>query len=594
MNRFQKPSIDSLKNAISATTRALSGKRDLVVEFTSAQGADVTLPAMMDIRLPKTISSIRGQADHAALFIRHHNEETHRQSRPTHSGSAVLFDRLEEIRIETLGSTDMEGVKYNLYRRFELLCMQQSLIPDNLHILEKIQLQARKHIQDLPIPDFISGALDKTPSEIKPTLPILKKMQSHIHNQQEFANLSIELIDIVTRAAKQGEADDKADNDESGDAENKSEINEGFSTDKNSVEAFAGSEESTEQPTLAQAGAKPAEPQLLQKGKDTGADNSSPYPLNHAEKPIEKLYHPYTTGFDEIISASQLASTSELESLRAQLDQKLTQFQSVTSRLANRLQRLLLAKQARTWLFDEEDGIIDSRKLARVITQPNYEQVYKREKDTDFRDTVVTLLIDNSGSMRGRPITIAALSADIISRTLERCGVKVEILGFTTKEWKGGNSYKNWVNAGKPPRPGRLNDIRHIIYKPADTSWRKSRKNIGLMLKDGLLKENIDGEAILWACDRLLSRPEQRRILMVISDGAPVDDSTLSCNTGSYLDTHLREVIAMVEKQLPVELVAIGIGHDVTRYYSRAVTISEIDKLGETMTQQLVSLFSSN
>ncbi|MEQ1705755.1 MAG: hypothetical protein ABL867_07275, partial [Rickettsiales bacterium] len=322
-------------------------------------------------------------------------------------------------------------------------------------------------------------------------------------------------------------------------------------------------------------------------------DNSSPYPFNHSETFFkEPYYHAYTKNFDEIITANQLATLTELESLRSQLDQKLMQFQTVTARLANRLQRLLLGKQARTWLFDEDDGMIDSRKLSRVITQPDYDQVYKREKDTDFRDTVVTLLIDNSGSMRGRPITIAALSADIISRTLDRCGVKVEILGFTTKEWKGGLAYKNWVNEGKPAHPGRLNDLRHIIYKPADVSWRKSRKNIGLMLKDGLLKENIDGEAILWACDRLLARPEQRRILMVISDGAPVDDSTLSSNNGGYLDAHLREVIAKVENKLPIELVAIGIGHDVTRYYKRAVTISEIDKLGETMTEQLVSLFS--
>ncbi|MDE3061186.1 MAG: cobaltochelatase subunit CobT, partial [Pseudomonadota bacterium] len=280
--------------------------------------------------------------------------------------------------------------------------------------------------------------------------------------------------------------------------------------------------------------------------------------------------------------------------LRRQLDLRLSQFEGLTTRLAGRLQRLLMARQARHWIFDEEDGLIDSRKLSRVIVHPDYGQIYKREKDTEFRDTVVTLLIDNSGSMRGRPITIAALSADIISRTLERCGVKVEVLGFTTREWKGGNAYKQWIKEGRPAFPGRLNDLRHIIYKPADMSWRKSRRNLGLMLKDGILKENIDGEAILWACDRLLQRPEQRRILMVISDGAPVDDSTLSANGGSYLDQHLREVIALVENKMPIELVAIGIGHDVTRYYQRAVTISDIDKLGETMTEQLVELFGSN
>lgn len=588
--------IDILKNAIAATTRALSGKRDLQVEFTNgnSQIADVTLPALLDIRLSKNISSIRGQADHAALFIRHHNEKMHQQLRPKQSGSAALFDRLEEIRIETLGSTDMKGIKYNLYNRFELRLMQQALNPENMPLLEKIQLHARKHIQHLPIPDFISSALDNPTGEVKAALPLLEQMQSHINNQHDFANLAIELIDIITQSANHGDEDDKAKNDDAKTKEN--ETNKELSAQKDSEETSAIGEESAEKTSsLVQAGSPPTEQALLQKGEDASLDDSSPYPFNHNDiKSAEPPYHSYTTRFDEIISASQLATPTELLNLRLQLDQKLTQFQSVTSRLSNRLQRLLLAKQARTWLFDEENGMIDSRKLSRVITQPNYEQFYKREKDTDFRDTVVTLLIDNSGSMRGRPITIAALSADIISRTLERCGVKVEILGFTTKEWKGGSSYKDWVNAGKPPRPGRLNDLRHIIYKPADVSWRKSNKNIGLMLKDGLLKENIDGEAILWACDRLLARPEQRRILMVISDGAPVDDSTLSCNNGSYLDTHLREVIAKVETKMPIELVAIGIGHDVTRYYSRAVTISEIDKLGETMTEQLVSLFSKH
>ncbi len=332
----------------------------------------------------------------------------------------------------------------------------------------------------------------------------------------------------------------------------------------------------------------------MRKGEDAQVGQESPYPFNQPQAGnAAPPYHAYTTRFDEVVSASTLATPTELEHLRRQLDHKLAQLGSVTSRLASRLQRLLMAKQARRWVFDEEDGIIDSRKLARLIVRCDDERIYKREQDTDFRDTVVTLLIDNSGSMRGRPITIAALSADILSRTLERCGVKVEILGFTTKEWKGGQSARAWAKDGRSGYPGRLNDLRHIIYKSADASWRKSRRNVALMLKEGLLKENIDGEAILWACDRLLARPEQRRILMVISDGAPVDDSTLSLNNGSYLDLHLREVIARVENQLPIELLAIGIGHDVTRYYKRAVTISDIDKLGETMTQQLTQLFTA-
>lgn len=588
--------IETLKNAISATTRALSGKHDLKVEYTNGNSkiADVTLPALLDIRLSKNISSIRGHADQAALFIRHHDPLIHRQFRPKQAGNAELFDRLEEIRIESLGSMDMEGVKYNLYNRFELDLMQQSLNPQDISIINKIELQARKSIQHLPIPDFISDALNNPTAEMKAALPLLEQMKLYINNQQDFSNLAIKLINIIAQPANSGDSDENSENDATNANENEGD-NELSLKQEEEQTSLLSAQNSEKASSIVQAGSPPIEQALLRKGEDANLDDSSPYPFNHSEKKTaEPSYHAYTTRFDEIIPANQLATPTELENLRLQLDQKLTQFHSVTSRLANRLQRLLLAKQARTWLFDEEDGMIDSRKLARVITQPNYEQVYKREKDTDFRDTVVTLLIDNSGSMRGRPITIAALSADIISRTLERCGVKVEILGFTTKEWKGGNSYKDWVNSGKSPRPGRLNDLRHIVYKPADVSWRKAHKNIALMLKDGLLKENIDGEAILWACDRLLARHEQRRILMVISDGAPVDDSTLSSNNGSYLDTHLREVIAKVENKMPIELVAIGIGHDVTRYYSRAVTISEIDKLGETMTEQLVSLFSKH
>lgn len=585
--------IDTLRNSISAATRALSGKHDLQVEFTNgSSNADVVIPAMLDSNLPDALSSVRGHADQAALFIRHHDPHIHQDFRPSQAGNAELFDRLEEIRIETLGSADMEGVKYNLFRRFELEAMQQALNPDKIPLLERIQLQARKQIQHLQIPDFLYSALEKPASDIKAALPLLEQMRLYIGSQSDFAALSLNLIDVISHSAGHKGKKSKSDNENS-------KMMESEQRQQTSSEQNAGSpshsEHSSERMSSGQLASMLLQQALMQKGSDTNVDNNSPYPYNHSGITYkEPPYHPYTTRFDEIIAANQLATPTELENLRGQLDQKLTQLQTVTARLANRLQRLLLGRQARRWLFDEDDGMIDSRKLSRVITQPDYEQVYKREQDTDFRDTVVTLLIDNSGSMRGRPITIAALSADIISRTLDRCGVKVEILGFTTREWKGGLSYKNWVNEGKPPRPGRLNDLRHIVYKPADVSWRKSRKNIGLMLKDGLLKENIDGEAILWACDRLMARPEQRRILMVISDGAPVDDSTLSSNNGGYLDAHLREVIAQVENKMPIELVAIGIGHDVTRYYKRAVTISEIDKLGETMTEQLVSLFSKH
>jgi cobaltochelatase CobT len=304
-------------------------------------------------------------------------------------------------------------------------------------------------------------------------------------------------------------------------------------------------------------------------------------------------YHAYTNAYDEIVAAEDLCDAEELTRLRGYLDQQLVHLQGAVTKLANRLQRRLMAQQSRSWDFDQEEGLLDAARLARVIVNPEHSLSYKVERDTDFRDTVVTLLIDNSGSMRGRPISIAAISADILARTLERCGVKVEILGFTTRAWKGGQSREGWLSAGRPPHPGRLNDLRHIVYKNADEPWRRARKNLGLMMREGLLKENIDGEALLWAHGRLIARPEERRVLMVISDGAPVDDSTLSVNSGTYLERHLRQVINWIEARSPVELVAIGIGHDVTRYYSRAVTIMDAEQLGGTMIEQLASLFDA-
>jgi cobaltochelatase CobT len=325
------------------------------------------------------------------------------------------------------------------------------------------------------------------------------------------------------------------------------------------------------------------------------ATTSRPQPRR--DKPIldsDAIYKPFTRAHDEEIKAEDLCDAEELSRLRQQLDQQLQHLQGVVSKLANRLQRRLLAQQTRAWDFDLEEGILDAARLARVVVNPMLALSYKRERDTDFRDTVVTLLIDNSGSMRGRPITVAAMCGDILSRTLERCAVKVEVLGFTTRAWKGGQSRERWVAEGKPRNPGRLNDLRHIIYKAADAPWRRARKNIGLMLREGLLKENIDGEALQWAYKRLLARPEHRRILMVISDGAPVDDSTLSVNPGNYLERHLRDVIREIESRNVVELVAIGIGHDVTRYYRRAVTIVDAEELGGTMMSKLTELFDED
>jgi len=575
------------KQALTAATRAIAAKRTLSVRFGAAGASDITLPPLPEMPAPDHLPAIRGEADHAALAIRYHDAGLHNTLRPAAGASGALFDTLEDIRVEAVGGRDMEGVRYNLARRFEQQAMQQNMQTRN-SMLHSLELQARQTIEHMQFPSYLS--VDGNDAQSKAARPYLMKMQALVEDQQAFAALSLELIETLAQIAGPLERGDQ-----SGSGNSSQELADSEIPGDDSAMSSQGetSEQGTPQlsPMAVKAGGLASEEAQPQKGEEVSTSRPSDYPFNHNEKSPPVPYHAYSTRFDEVIQASGLASSAEMENLRQQLDQKLTQFQSVTARLAGKLQRLLMARQARRWLFDEEDGMIDSRKLTRLITQADYDQIYKREQDTEFRDTVVTLLIDNSGSMRGRPITIAALSADIISRTLERCGVKCEILGFTTKEWKGGNAYKHWIKDGKPRQPGRLNDLRHIVYKPADVSWRKARKNLGLMLKDGILKENIDGEAILWACDRLLARPEQRRILMVISDGAPVDDSTLSVNGGSYLDTHLREVIARVENQLPIELVAIGIGHDVTRYYKHAVTISEIDKLGETMTEQLVKLF---
>lgn len=583
------------KAALIATTRALVADKSIHVEFSGASAKpDIMLDAFAEMPSEEELPYIRGNADHSAFVFRYHDTDIHQQHRPPTQTSSEVFDLLENIRVESLGGLDKSGVRYNLYKRYEMQCMQKNLHPETMTLINRLELQARRHIQQLPVPAFLSRALETAESEMPQAVPVMKKMLESIHDQSLFASLSLELIEVLAHTLgaeegkpKQGEATsiDPSSASEGEDQDAQSSMSAPVST----------SEETTSSPSElpVKAGGMSSEEAMVDKGEQVSVAPQTPYPYNHNdEKIVTKAYQAYTKEFDEVVLANNLAGSAELDNLRLQLDLKLSQFQSITARLAARLQRFLLARQARRWIFDEEDGMIDSRKLTRVIVHPEYEQIYKREKDTEFRDTVVTLLIDNSGSMRGRPITIAALSADIISRTLERCSVKVEVLGFTTKEWKGGNAYKRWIKDGRLAHPGRLNDLRHIIYKSADTSWRKSRKNLALMLKEGVLKENIDGEAILWACDRLLARPEQRRILMVISDGAPVDDSTLSLNSGSYLDQHLRDVIAKVENDSRIELVAIGIGHDVTRYYKRAVTISEIDKLGETMTEQLVKLFA--
>lgn len=587
--------LNDFKQALASTTRALSGKRKISVGFEDAPANEnsITLASIPELPDQHARSPIRGAADHAALYARHHNNLLHQHHRPSDNMAGNAFDILENIRVESIGSQDLKGVKYNLYRRFELQAMQKNVHSGVLSITDQLELFARRHIQQMPLPDFLSPIVEDHKSAFTSSMPLLDKLREYVDDQDAYANLCLELIDTLAQAANAAEPSDESGG-ETRQSDKPTDEDDTQQAEATTMSAGDGSDEEATQSVESRStpGGMSSEEAEAKKGESATINQDSPYPYGHNIDNMQDMYHAYTTQFDEVVSASALASQADLDNLRQQLDQKLSQFQSVTSRLASKLQRLLMAKQARHWVFDEEDGMIDSRKLSRIIIHPDENRIYKYEKDTEFRDTVVTLLIDNSGSMRGRPITIAALSADIISRTLERCGVKVEILGFTTREWKGGNSHKAWIKNNRPAKAGRLNDLRHIIYKSADSSWRKARRNLALMLKDGILKENIDGEALVWAYERLLARPEQRRIMMVISDGAPVDDSTLSVNGGSYLDTHLRDVIKRIESGKAVELVAIGIGHDVTRYYQRAVTISEIDKLGETMTEQLTSLFA--
>ncbi len=592
--------LSEIKNSITAAAKALAARGDIVVSFGDAKHADIKLPELPAVAGAEIsediIEKIRGAADAQASFIRYHDKKIHSGKRPHISANAALYDMFEQIRLETLLSKHKDGVKHNLYTRYKLQTIEKGFAAGGGNELDMLELLARGLIAKQSVPDFLQSTAEKAAQNYWEILPLMEKMSTAIGKQDAYAKVSLNLIEMLTNISgadnqtqegKDNNSEEKSDNLKS-DQQSRENISDDRFTDNS--ENSGDNDDKT--PLYMRIFAN-TEAEKIPANARQEAEGKNPYPYNSTPDKPQIPYHAYTTSFDEIIYAPALATAAELANLRAQLDEKLSGLQTITARLANKLQRLLLAKQARSWEYDESDGMLDSRKLARIIGDPNIENIYKRERDSEFRDTIVTLLIDNSGSMRGRPIAIAAISADIISRILERCGVKVEILGFTTREWKGGFSYKQWIKDNKPKNPGRLNDLRHIIYKSADQNYRKSAKNLGLMLKDGILKENIDGEAIIWACNRLLNRAEQRRILMVISDGAPVDDSTLSTNNSNYLDAHLREAINFVEQKTPIELLAIGIGHDVTRYYRRAVTISDIEKLGETMTEQLTGLFAA-
>jgi len=585
----------AIQKRLEAATRAIAKRKDIAINF-SGDTASPVLGSSEVITLPRIddMALLRGDADLSALALRYHNPLIHYNLRPISTNAAIVFDALEQARIEIIGSQNWSGVKQNLNKRLEEYHSKQLYHSTSQPVADILALLLRERALGTKPPKKIKAIVDLWRTRLNDSVEKnLDNLPANINDQKQYASLVNNIINELSfegkeeskgeASTKSGEADEETPKEQNSGEDNNSKQTEFVSSPETGEESFTSVIKSEDLP--------PDDAVQLDSPLTAPPVNNISNISDFSELLNSPEYHIFTTHFDEIVEADKLATPEEITRLRALLDQKLIAFHSVTSKLANRLQRLLLAKQSLIYEYEVEEGVIDSKNLSKLVTDPNYSYIYKQEKETNFLDTVVTLLIDNSGSMRGRPITVAAICADILARTLERCGVKVEILGFTTRDWKGGQSRKLWQDAGKPEKSGRLNDLRHIIYKSANMRWQKARKNIGIMLKDGILKENIDGEAIIWAHKRLLARPEQRKILMVISDGAPVDDSTISVNSGNYLSEHLNKVIKIIENYSPVELLAIGIGHDVTRYYKRAVTISDVTQLGDVMAKELVKLF---
>ena len=595
---------DPFKRAVTTTVRAIAQGKDLSVTFSGDRpgqsGNAVRLPEPPRAMTKHDAAVTRGYADALALRIACHDPAVHRKNQPVGRNARAIYEQVEQARVEAVGMRRFSGMGDNLDAMLEDRC-------------SKLRLDQASDRADAPMEEALALIVReavtgrKTPKTGERTVSLwrewieerasgeIARLEENIEDQSAYADIMRDIIVALDMSDELGdERDEEETEGDDGDAEDpgdeaaESEESEDGETDTAETGEAEGGDEEVEYDA-----ADASMDELLGDADESdGEDEPQPYrpPFPYSNAVFED-YSVYTTQFDEVLSADELCDTEELDRLRSFLDKQLSSLQGVVARLANRLQRRLMAQQSRGWDFDLEEGLLDTARLTRVVTDPMQPLAFKRERETDFRDTVVTLLIDNSGSMRGRPITVAATCADILARTLERCGVKVEILGFTTRAWKGGQSREAWLAAGKPANPGRLNDLRHIVYKSADSTWRRARRNLGLMMREGLLKENIDGEALTWAHARLMARPEHRRILMMISDGAPVDDSTLSVNPGNYLERHLRRVIEDIETRSPVELIAIGIGHDVTRYYRRAVTIVDAEELGGVMTEKLAELF---
>jgi len=596
--------IDLFRRSLAGATRAIAKDPDVDVVFASegagGPGKTARVPSPGPGLEPKLVAEARGAADSVALKLRFHDPRLHARVAPADADARAVFEALETARVEALGARAMGGVRQNLSHLTDARVRGDAIVrarnAEEVPLATAVGLIARERLSgEAPPKAALPGLKLVAPWIEDKAAAELDALALTLDDQAAFAKLSRQLLQDLDLAAAEEVLDEEPN--EGGDDEEGDEGGGDDSADKSDDASSPGSdvEARGEEADEGTGDDSQAEMEADDEGEAAGDELgesvfASPGRRNWETSP-ETEYKAFTTRFDETVEAGELCDEEELGRLRAYLDQQLGGLQNVVTRLANRLQRRLLAQQARSWDFDQEEGLLDAARLARVVVSPAHSLSYKIERDTEFRDTVVSLLIDNSGSMRGRPIAIAAICADILARTLERCGVQTEILGFTTRGWKGGQSREAWLSAGRPLTPGRLNDLRHIVYKRADEPYRRARRNLGLMMREGLLKENIDGEALLWAHNRLIARPEERRILMVISDGAPVDDSTASANGGNYLEKHLRQVIEWIERKSPVELIAIGIGHDVTRYYERAVTIMDAEQLAGAMVDQLAMLF---
>ena len=585
---------EKFKAAVSSAVKVISEKFDIEINFSNninSKKDSLTLPEVASLKKLEDFTNFRAFADSEALKLKYTNSKIFSENEPKGTIAKALYSIAEKIRYEKIGSEKLKGVKNNIIQcyenKFKGRKIDEIKTEADVPIAEAFELYLRSYFfnikQNTTTKKVLSYWKDLFDKKLKKNL---NELNGCVENQAEFNHIIAELIDNL-----EFKDSDSKEKEENGTTEDNP-LSENTNNENNSTD-----EEQNQQADDDLSVADNDIDSLIENDSldqnETDEVKGNPSAIKIRQKNfLKKKYKIFTNEYDEITEAKDLENENEITRLRKNLDQQLTNLQNIVTKLANKLQRQLLAKQNRSWEFDLEEGMLDSSKLSRVIINPLHSLSYKNEKETEFKDTVVTLLIDNSGSMRGRPISVAAICADILSRTLERCSVKVEILGFTTKNWKGGRSREKWNLNNKPANPGRLNDLRHIIYKSADEPWRRSKKNLGLMLKEDLLKENIDGEALLWAFKRITKRKEERKILMIISDGAPVDDSTLSVNSGDYLEKHLKQTVKWIEDNSNVEILAVGIGHDVTRYYKKAIKIADAQELGDVMINQLTKLFS--